>query len=182
MPDRQKIADSYLLHIALAVRVGDRGHVFRNFLDNWAAFSKGGVHLGSGLRPRWLNNPRPWLKQFAAVHELDFVSQEAARILARGKLNDPTLKTLHKAGDKSVRVVVDHCVPLAELCNCLHERQINTPAAVKTFLTAWFRRGVITFEEDQRLKKAGLNKRMPTLDWHLGSPFARYEAAQIEPA
>jgi hypothetical protein len=185
-PSLKQKADSYLLHIALAVRVGDNGHVFRDFLDNWAAFRSGGVHVSSGERPRWLNNPKPWAKVSAAVHEMDWVSRDAAVILARGKAQDQELKLSRASDDEDTRnrfrLIVDHAVPLSALCKRLHSERIATPRKVEAFLLDWFRRGVITYAEDRRLNERGLNKKMPREDWWNDSPFARYREAGIAPA
>jgi hypothetical protein len=175
---RRRLADSYLDHVLIALEARDRGAPFRDFLDNWYAYEVGKGHLTKGGRPIWFNNPCAQTHQeaLAAMH---FVSRDARAILSQAREEATTFRSLRNERHPSVRLMVDHAVPLRILVRHLFEEEaLRSREAIRGYLCDWYRMGVITSSEDARLNAAGLRSAMPQ-PWD-GSVFARYVAASIE--
>jgi hypothetical protein len=73
------------------------------------------------------------------------------------------------------RLIVDHSVPVVVLReHILENRSLWEPQSLEAFLESWYRRGVLTKDQDRQLDEAGLRQRMPS-GWTFGNdPFARY--------
>ena len=157
------LEQSYLKHILIAAELRDYSAPFRTFFDNWFAFKVGGPFLNANSRPHWFNNPCPD-RHGEALRRAHFVSVAAARTLG-GFVRD--------------RLVKDHAVPVALLRDLLFDEQPRTIEEIRAFLLRHYRIGIITQEEDERLRAAGLRSRMPE-DWRREeSPFGRYEQVGI---
>lgn len=157
------LALSSLKHIQIATEVRDRSAPFRTFLDNFYAYHTGGSLLNRQGRPHWFNNPCP-RRHREALLGLHFVSIGAMRVLAG--LSDEAL-------------VRDHAVPVAVIREMLmnaHEARLEI---IERYVRRFYRLGLITRGEDERLSAAGLRSTMP-VGWHAcDGPFARYDEASI---
>ncbi len=175
---RQKIAESYCSHILIALEAGDHGAPFRDFLDNWYAHHVGEGHLTAAGRPIWFNNPCA-AKHQSALSKMHFVSKNAAAILAQAKTSRLKFIGLRSQKDQTVRLMVDHAVPISLMCQMMFkDAKIRSVGAIQTFLLHFYRLGVLTYEEDQRLNRLGLQRKMPD-NWDKNDIFARYHAAAI---
>ena len=186
--ERRIHADAYLGTVINSIQ--GRTHIrLRDILDPWFAFETGN-DLDSGARfltgggqPHTFNNPCPWQHWKTLRHPHFWVSASADEVLSRAQSKDRTVrKDERDQDDESIRLVVDHAVPLARIMSELNDdRQLLNPDRLRGFLLHHFRRGVLTKSEDQRLNetKVGgikLSDNMPP-DWSAGgNPFARYRA------
>lgn len=180
MSDRLKVlADSYLDHIRIAVKVGDRGAPFRDFVDNWNAFrSEHDHHRSRGDRPRWFNNPSA-LARPEMLDTLDFRSAGAAAILADAARDPLEYKRRYAARDQDVKLIVDHAVPIGVMVGALFAGNVElTRDGIRCHLVAWYRLGLLSHSENARLDAMGLRSVMPA-GWGGGNVFARYDAAKI---
>lgn len=183
---RVVLAASYLEHIRIALEAGDRGAPFRDFIDNWAAFSSGtDHHVSSGDRPRWFNNPCLRTRQ-AMLYSLDFRSAATGPLLDYARTSPAEYKARRAAKDQAVRLIVDHAVPIDVMVRMMFgpepgERVEQTAEGIRSYLTRWYRLGLLTADEDARLNRAGLRSAMPH-DWDRHSIFARYDAVGIIPS
>ncbi len=73
----------------------------------------------------------------------------------------------------------EHSVPLAVLVDWL-DADVDDRDAMRQTLVDFYRPAWITRAEDDRLKAAGLNSRMPDGWSKRDGPFARYAAVQIQ--
>lgn len=175
---RAKIATSYLSHILIAVDANDRSAPFRDFLDNWYAYENAGGHLTSGGRPVWFNNPCARRHQ-RALSDMHFVSREAGAILASARDEAGRYADLRNGKDATIRLMVDHAIPLRVLRHMLFDDPaLRSIDALRAFLQAHYRLGVLTFDENARLNSLGLVSAMPS-DWNGRDVFARYAVAGI---
>ncbi len=176
------LADSYLDHIRIAVEVGDRGAPFRDFVDNWNAFrSEHDHHRSRGDRPRWFNNPSA-LARPKMLGVLDFRSAGAAAILADAERDPLAYKRRRTARDRDIKLVVDHAVPIGVMVGALFAGNVElTRDGIRSHLIAWYRLGLLSYNENARLDAMGLRSLMPE-GWDGGNVFARYDAAGIMPA
>jgi len=161
-------AESYLQHLFLAACVGDRcGPLYRTLFDNWYAYDKGGPFLSrsGGGTPYWFNKPNA-AKHGKALTLMDFMSEDAALIV-------------DALGSGGV-LTVDHAIPVAVLRNMMLEGAPGWTDAsdVERFLRRYYRVGVITAAEHDRLRFNGLNHGMPA-DWDGVDVFARYQKVGI---
>lgn len=177
---RKAIADSYLEHIKIAVKVRDSSAPFRDFLDNWYAFSEQAAGLlTKGGRPIWFNKPDAHTLG-SVLQKMHYVSPEALKIIELARIDKTAYRTLFKAGDPSIRLMVDHAVPITVLVRMLFEGVIEIEASnIHDFLRQFYRLGVITIEEDTKLNKIGLRSKMPD-DWNGNDPFSRYVSINIQ--
>lgn len=181
MLEHDRTPDSYLDHIRIAVEAGDRGAPFRDFLDNWNAFqSEHNHHRTQSARPKWFNNPDARTR-LAMLESLDFQSGGAAAIIKHAQSAPADYRFKHAARDKSVKLIVDHAIPVAVMINDFFTVGADLSRdGIRTYLTRWYRLGLLSHEENARLDAAGLNSKMPA-DWGM-DVFARYSAAGIERA
>jgi hypothetical protein len=149
----------------------------RTKLDEWKAFVVGGSLVGPPprLRQRWLNNPCPWEHHDRLRKHMDWITPLALQILQRGEQKDPAVKKPKKGRPAPYRLIVEHAVPVRVLRELiLADRALWEREPLERFLERWFRRGVLTKDEDDLLNAAGLRQDMPA-GWRLGDdPFARY--------
>lgn len=86
------------------------------------------------------------------------------------------------AGDKTVKLIVDHAVPVAVMVNMLFQSHADLSRdGIRAFLIKWYRLGLLTHEENARLNAAGLNSKMPT-DWDYLDVFGRYHSIGVKSA
>lgn len=183
MSDRLKVlADSYLDHIRIAVEAQDRGAPFRDFLDNWNAFSAQHEHHRSrGDRPRWFNNPSA-LARVQMLDALDFRSAGAGAILEDAARDPAIYQRCYAARDRDVQLVVDHAVPIGVIVAALFAGDVElTREGIGAYLNRWYRLGLLSHDEDASLNAQRLRSAMPA-EWDCENPFARYEAAGIATA
>lgn len=175
---REAIASSYLRHIILAAEVGDRTAPFRDFLDNWFAFEVGGPFLSRGERPVWFNNPSAWSKR-TMMNQMHFTSHAARKVLDAAAYDKAAYDDLRRAKDVSVRLMVDHAVPLGVLReHILANAALHNTDELRNYLKCTYRLGVITHAEDAVLTRLGLRSAMPE-GWDGTNVYARYEAAGV---
>ena len=174
--DSDKIADSYLDHILLALEVEDRGAPYRNFLDNWYAYRRAGHYLTSRGLPFWIKNACVQKHGFA-LREMDFISTGAEEVLELAYYDSDGYRRARDQKDKSVRLIVDHAIPIRVLIANISFEPAQTRKRLRAYLNENYRLGVITRAEHVRLGAAGLVSNVPRA-WD-GSPFARYAHADI---
>lgn len=182
-PRRAALATSYLEHIRIALEADDRGAPFRTFIDNWAAFSSDADHhVSSGDRPKWFNNPCLRTRQ-AMLYSLDFRSKGSEPVLAQARAAPADYQAKRAAKDSTVRLVVDHAVPIDVMVRVMFDPQPGegverTAEGIRAHLSRWYRLGLLTPDEDASLNRAGYRSAMPR-DWDRRSVFARYDAVGI---
>ncbi|WP_308516158.1 hypothetical protein [Sphingomonas flavescens] len=178
MDRRALIAESYLDHIAIALKVGDKGAPFRTFIDNWYAFETGTGHLTDGDRPIWFNNPCA-RTHGPALRAMHFQSLAAAAVLDLATRDGSSYAEQRQAKSTAVRLMVDHAVPLRVIVGLMFEETFEPRSeAISAHLRRWYRLGVITSDEDARLNSHGLRSAMPT-SWNGHDVYARYAAAGV---
>jgi len=182
---RNAIAQSYLDHILIALAADDRGAPFRTFIDNWHAFRSGGDHVTGGDRAKWLNNPCAIARARTLV-AMPFISCEAGTILAKAQTDAAGYRTCRKGKSSSVRLMVDHAVPLRQIVKMMFdplqgEEVDRTREGIKRHLERWYHLGLITAGEDALLRGKGFGSSMPD-DWNRQDPFWRYQAVGIAPS
>ncbi len=146
-----------LQHIQLELQHGRADH-FRHFIDQFYCFTNDFVNRNGGAK-------------WSVLHWHGFVSK-SARVAA--------------ANEK--KVVKDHVVPLRVIQKELVELAADgTPSlsAISDVLVRLTHFGAITEEENQNLRDAGMNHRMPAGFYDPGSPLhgdllSRYRAVGIE--
>jgi hypothetical protein len=74
-------------------------HLFRNLVDNWYAYERGGVFLRESGRPKWFNNPNP-------AKQKDTLREMPCSVEAMKQINGVV---------PSGRLVKDHVIPLTRL-------------------------------------------------------------------
>ena len=180
LSDYERIANSYVTHILVAVNARDRAAPFRDFVDNWYAFKAIDGHLLTKAdRPRWFNNPNAAILG-DALTAMHFKSSNASEILALARDNRTEYEDRRAKKDVSVRLMVDHAVPLLVLKDILFARDAkHTEETIHAVLCQRYRLGVITADEDKRLNQAGLQSKMPS-NWNGDDVFARYQQVGIE--
>lgn len=85
-------------------------------------------------------------------------------------------------GASDDRLIKEHAVPVRKLRELL--TNLGADASVNEIeetLIKYYKLGVLTKEEDDKINQASLNSRMP-LDWDGENMFARYAAAKIDQA
>jgi hypothetical protein len=139
------------------------GHFFRTAVDNWSMYRRGNVFLSRG-KPRFFNKPKSDDRRLPLM---DFVSN-GAKILMRS------------VAATTDQLIVDHAIPISQLHKIIRESKPRCVGDVEAILLRSYRLGVITYEEDRKLRDAGLQSKMPS-DWsaETGSPYARYHAVGI---
>ena len=177
-----QLADSYLDYIRIAVEVGDAGAPFRDFIDNWAAFSSEANHHRTAKdRVIWFNNPDA-IGRRAMLLSLPFRSTGADAILRYAAEQSDEYRERRKARDKAVKLIVDHAVPLAVMVGQLFKPDTDlSREGIRKHLKRWYCLGVLTDAEDVRLNRLGLRSRMPP-GWDGNDLTARYRKAEIEAA
>ena len=165
--DCESLAESYLEHILLFISSNNPdNHLFRNFIDSWFAYHKKGPFLNSNQRPRWFNNPSP-VKDRPALLNMHFVSAAAFQIIET---------------KSDTRLIKEHSIPVSILLALLSAAKPRKLSDVENFLLRYYRLGVITKEEDNRISRLGYKSKMPT-GWSKGcSVLERYEVAGIASA
>lgn len=162
--DLNKKAESYVDHILIAARCGDKSSgLWRNLFDNWNCYTRGHpfVTRGGKGQPRWFNNVN--------VNEKRQMLEAMHR---RSRRADETMQ--RQAGEI---VVVDHVVPVNVLRDMLIEQgNVLTPADVSAFLEEYYRLCVIMPDEHKRLNTGEFHKErlQPAGFWN------RYASAGIE--
>jgi hypothetical protein len=134
-------------------------HFFRTAVDNWFMYNRGGPFLKTG-KPWFWNKPRSNDKRLPEMH---YHSVEASKLMDSREV----LKG---------KLIVEHAVPISQLHKIIRDNKPESPEDIKKTLISLYRLGVVTYEEDKRLRKSA----MP-FGWspNTGNPFARYEAAGI---
>ena len=162
--DYEQLCESYLKHILLFIRSNNPdNHLFRNFIDSWFAYHKKGPFLNSNMRPRWFNNPCP-IKDRSALLSMHFVSAAAFQ----------SMETKRK-----IRLIKEHAIPVSVLLKLLRATKPRKLSDVENFLLQFYRLGVITKEEDNRVSRSGYKSTMPAGWSNDCSVWARYEIAEI---
>jgi hypothetical protein len=140
-----------------------------NHANCWFAYSHPDSYMLNGKGRRGLSlTPRtvPELRQALAIGI--FVSREAARAVTEGSTRE---------GD---RRIYEHAVP----SNVLHAMSAALSPLDETTLEASlranYRIGIVTRDEDVKLKAAGLRHRMPDRCDPTADPWARYRVVGIE--
>lgn len=157
------LAMSTLRHIQIATEARDRAAPFRTFFDNLHAYRTGGALLSRTGKPLWFNAPCP-TRDREALLSAHFVSTEAMRVIA-GLSHEPLVR--------------DHAVPVSVLRELLMNAHAPTIDLVDGYMRDFYRLGIITRSENERLNAAGLRSKMPEGWTAHDTPFARYEAAAI---
>jgi hypothetical protein len=171
------LADGYLEHIRIAAEQRDPGAPYRTFFDNWFAHTQGGCHLTAGERPIWLNNPCAISKR-PILSRLAFISPAAQALLDRAP-TDLAYRPLGKGRtENTYQLVVDHAVPVSALREMLWELSSFNIQELQSFLSRWYRLGVITAGEDRQLRQRGLTKSMPKA-WDGEDALARYRVISL---
>ncbi len=116
---------------------------------------------------------------------LPFRSADADTILQYAVEHADEYRERRGIKDKSVRVIVDHAVPIAVMVQQLFEPDADlSREGVRNHLTRLYCLGLLTNAEDVMLKRLGLQSRMPAR-WDGDDLTARYReagiAAPIEP-
>jgi hypothetical protein len=178
---RKRSAQARLNSIVHELKTGEPLGQLRTHLDEWAAFEIGGELLTRGDRQRWFNNPCPWKHWDRLPRYMDWVTPSAADILKRGEDRDPAVRKPPSGQPAPYRLVVDHAVPIAEIRRLLvADESLWEASKLRGFLRYHFRRGVLTKNEDNKLRSQGLGSRMP-VGWKAwDDPFARYRAVNLE--
>lgn len=165
--DRLRREQAYLRHILIYIESGETSSsFFRTLIDNWNAYHRGGPFLKTRTgSPHWFNKVKPTdLSTLGpALRKMDFISAEAMRILDQ------------RGGGALSK---DHAVPNTLLRDMILDERPATETAVREFLLAWYRLGVITEAEHARLKDVGCKDCMPS-NWSGHHRFARYIHAKI---
>jgi len=176
---RQSIAASYIEYIKIAVGVLDSSAPFRDFLDNWYAFSETSAGLLSkGGRPIWFNNPDV-LRLGDQLKRMHYISADAMKIIESAGPDGSTYRLRYSSKDLSIRLMVDHAVPISFLVKMLFDDSAKADSDyIGGFLRRYYRLGVITSDENIRITRMGLSNRMPE-DWDGCDPFARYRKVGI---
>ncbi len=117
------------------------------------------------------------------LESLDFISVEAAEILRQSKHDPAEYDRRHRDRDASIRLIVDHAVPIGVMADMLFDSHSRDKVELsrdytRSHLVKWYRLGLISHAENSRLDVSGLRSRMPS-DWDWTDPFARYRAAGI---
>ena len=174
-----RIADSYLEHIRIAVEARDAGAPFRDFIDNWAAFSSDtNHHRSAGNRPKWFNNPDA-TRRMAMLKTLRFRSVAADEILSLATKTPAEYRARVKEGDTGVRLIVDHAVPIAVIVEHLFTQAADlTTDRIRSVLERWYCLGLLTIADNGKLNTGSLGSKMPP-EWHGVDVFARYKQAGI---
>lgn len=177
-----QLADSYLDHIRIAVEAGDAGGPFRDFIDNWAAFSNEvNHHRSTGNRVVWFNNPDA-IGRRAMLLSLPFRSTGADAILHYAAEQANKYRERRKMKDKTVKLIVDHAVPLAVIVEEFFKADADlSRAGVRKHLERRYYLGLLTDAEDVRLNRIGLRSHMPA-NWDGNDLTARYREAGIAAA
>ncbi len=154
-----------LKYIQVYLEEGDRSvSRLRGFLDEWYGYSKNGPHLTKYGNVRWLNNPDcSNLKVRECLEGMDFISKDAREVLD-GKIKK--------------RLIKEHAVPVKVIQEMLKKLRSPSTVELQKFLESYYRVGVLTKEEDQRINNMGFKSCMPN-DWSGKELFARYFAANI---
>ena len=180
------LADSYLDHLLIIAEVQDKGANLRDFVDPWWSLTRGPPFVKETINPsqHTLNNPCACgCEHGGRLRSLDWISVGALDALARGACKKKMKHGREDLRDHSDRLIVDHAVPLAEICAMLFQPGRTWPRdGLRTMLAHHLRRGLLTKAEDRQLDARGLNSSMPNGWTEGGDPFARYRAAGIDQA
>lgn len=176
-----RLANSYLDHIRVAVEAQDFGAPFRDFIDNWAAFASAtNHHRTASNKVIWFNNPDA-LRRGAMLRSLPFRSVTADNVIRLATDQPETYRQRQLSKDPTVRLIVDHAVPLAVLVRKLFETDFDLSRnCLKVFLERNYHLGLLTAAEDCRLNQLGLRSTMPA-NWDGADLIARYRNAGIDP-
>jgi hypothetical protein len=110
---------------------------------------------------------------------LPFRSADADVILQLAVERPGEYRERQKAKDSTVRLMVDHAVPLAVMVKQLFRPDADlNKEALRKYLRRWYHLGLLTSAEDAKLNSLGLRSRMPK-NWNGEDLIARYRAADI---
>lgn len=116
------------------------------------------------------------------LESLDFRSVGAVAIMAHAQNAPDEYRLKYAARDKTVRLIVDHAVPIAVMVDMLFQPGANlTRDGIREHLIKWYHLGLLTHEENTRLNAAGLKSKMPA-NWNYLDVFARYHSVGIDAA
>ena len=111
---------------------------------------------------------------------LHFRSTGADAILHHAAENPDDYRARREARDKSVKLIVDHAVPLSVVVGQLFETGADLSRdGIRTHLERLYHLGLLTDAEDAALNRLKLRSRMPAA-WNGADLAARYRAAGIE--
>ena len=112
-----------------------------------------------------------------ALSAMHFVSTGSEQVLEMSYSHPDAYRRAREDKTKSVRLMIDHATPIRVLVADLSFERPRTRDDLRAYLNANYRLGLITWEEEARLRRAGFVSSVPDL-WD-GSPFARYAHAKI---
>ena len=113
---------------------------------------------------------------------LPFRSAGAASVLGYAANYPHEYLERRKAGDKSLRLIVDHTVPLVVMVEPLFELDVDlSREGIRRHLNRWYCLGLLTNAEDVTLNRLGLRSRMPP-NWDGDDLTARYREGAIATA
>ena len=173
-----QLATSRLEHVLIALRDGDRAYNIRDVLDPWWCFERGPPFVAArrdgGYTDIQFNKPCAW-EWRDVLGKFDGISSGAARIR---DLGEEARIVDRKDHPKDLSLIVEHSVPLSVISKQLWtEPHLWTVERLAQFLRRTFRRSVISYADDDLLRKKKLSSRMPD-GWRFGGdPFARYHEA-----
>ena len=158
------LENSYLEHISIFLKSGNENkHLLRTFIDDWFAYSTGGPFLNKNGKPKWFNKPDP-IKDKDALLQMHFISNQAKHVI-KNKYD--------------TRLIKEHSVPVAVIYDILRREANPSSKMVKNILLKYYRLGVLTKIEDEKLSRRGFKSSMPP-NWSLDDDvFARYNEAGI---
>ena len=162
--DAIELKNSYLTHIKIYIKsYNNDKHLLRTFIDNWFAYYKRGPFLTKNNRPKWFNNPNP-RKSKNALLSMHFISKNAYEVINK---------------DMDVRLIKEHSLPVSVIYKLLFEEKYHCEKDIESFLINYYKLGVITKEEDDKLTKNKLKDAMPE-GWNkYKSVFDRYKEVNI---
>ena len=113
---------------------------------------------------------------------LPFRSTGADAILRYAAEQPNEYRERREEKDKTVKLIVDHAVPLAVMIRRLFELDSDlSRKGIRKHLERWYCLGLLTDAEDVRLNRIGLRSRMPS-NWDGDDLTARYREAEIAAA
>jgi hypothetical protein len=163
----EEYAKIELKHIQLELQNNRTQHL-RSFVDQYYCYKHGFVNRNGGAK-------------WEALVWKGVVSVEARKlkdeISTKVKSDKLALEEVRK------KVVKEHVVPLKVITNLLEGLTDTSTGSIAAVLDEYILFGTITKDEDKKLRKAGLNSKMPTDDegneWDGNDRLARYRAVGI---
>ena len=133
-----ELKNSYLTHIKIYIKsYNNDKHLLRTFIDNWFAQYKGGPFLSKNKKPLWFNNPNPH-KSKDALLSMHFISKNAFEVINK---------------NMDVRLIKEHSLQVSVIYELLFEEKFLHEEEIENFLINYYKFGVITKEEDDKLTK-----------------------------